>query len=252
MSYKNNKKRSDKRGPVDENLDFIPNSAWECKQCYTVIIKDWRTNYNIEFVNGIEHIRRRCKQVQEIAKEKERGERSKVPRISIVMDLEDTLERLKEGMHPIEKLYHMLKYRKSADLGVKIKELALALFRDEYNLNKDHEKVPTIEAIRRISGYLSKLRKWDKNYVVVSYADRMDTGNILYWNQQTEQDIKESERRIKAEIEGRQNNLKKAKEITHMSEKERIEAEKKLDKEIDHAVKTRKRKKDGDNGGGVY
>lgn len=257
MSYKNNKKRGDKRGPVDDTLDFIPNAARDCgKGCYTIITKDWRTNLWIEFVTGIEHTRRRCKQVQEMQKSKDRGVSSKVPRIDVIMDLEDTLFRLKDGMHPIEKLYHMLKFRKSKDLGVTIKELALALFPELYNWDRDGNKEPTIETIRRIGQYLSKLRKWDLNYVVVSYADRTDTGVILYWNQQTEKDIKEAERRIKAEIEGRKNNLEKAKDVVNLSPEQRATNEKKLDKEIDIAIKTRKqkkKKKDGDsNNGGVY
>ena len=154
-------------------------------------------------------------------------------------------------MHPIELLYKMLKYRKSRDMGVTIKELALALFPDLFNYDKEGNKEATIEAIRRVSAYLSKLRKWDHNYVVVSYADRQEHGLIYYWNQQTEQDIKKAERRIEAEIKSRKDNLEHAKDVVNLSDEQKKKEEKKLDKYIDDQVKTRKakKKKNGDDNG---
>jgi len=247
-----NRSRPKPFSPVDPHLDFLPPNSYVCKtDCHTILINEFRTKK--EYVTGVEHDQRRCYQVKEMAKEEKRGPGSKVPRISVVIDLQDTHD-LKPGMNPVEMVYKMLKYRKSWDLGVTLKELALALFPDLHNFDKEGNKEPTVESIRRIGQYLSKLRKWDKNYFVVSYADRTQFGLIIYWNQQTEEDIKKAERRIEAEIKGRQQNLEKAKEVVNLSEEDRKKEEKKLDKYIEEQIKTRKdKKKKGDNnGGGVY
>ena len=90
MTPNNNKKRKGPKGPLDPDLEYIPNSAWECKECNTVLHREH--GRIIEYVTDHEHTRRRCYQVKQLGKEQERGPASKVPRLSVVIDLQDTFD----------------------------------------------------------------------------------------------------------------------------------------------------------------
>ena len=232
--------------------DLIGPSSFPCKfKCGTMLTFNRELKIHQEQWSNIIHSKTRCNYIKAKKRCENKEDDPRVAREYTVLELKEMLDRLPEKTDLIERVYLMIKSRKTAKDAVTLKEIALALYPTRCYIDDNGNKQPTHEAIENTSSAISRLRKSKYRKTVVVFAVFMDEyGQNRYYNMQTEDDYKPVERKQKKLSEGILEGIEVTKETIAMGSEERLKVEQELDIDLfsSNTGKKRRRKGKSDSG----